>query len=293
MQNQNFIEFKKKRDLGSIISDTFKFLSTEWKSFFGTILKAAIIPILIAVGAVIYYVMSSTAVFGEMAKTTDFDSAFDLNFAELIIPIFIFIGTYLVAYALVTVNALSYIKSYIDNKGVVNLEQVNILAKDKFGAYVGLFFLNGIILFVGALFCFFPAIYLGVVLSVSICFLIFQNKSVTESITDSFNFIKGHWWETFGVLIVVQLIIGLIGFLADLPATFYQLINTGFGLKNEDAVEVLNIFKDPIYIALMVFSYFIKFILYTVTTVATVFIYYDIKEQGNPSTTIINQIGVE
>ncbi|WP_343330012.1 hypothetical protein [Polaribacter staleyi] len=293
MQNQNFIEFKKKRDLGSIISDTFKFLSTEWKSFFGTILKAAIIPILIAVGAVIYYVMSSTAVFGEMAQTTDFDSAFDLNFAELIIPIFIFIGTYLVAYALVTVNALSYIKSYIDNKGVVNLEQVNTLAKDKFGAYVGLFFLNGIILFVGALFCFFPAIYLGVVLSVSICFLIFQNKSVTESITDSFNFIKGHWWETFGVLIVVQLIIGLIGFLADLPATFYQLINMGFGLKNEDAVEVLNIFKDPIYIALMVFSYFIKFILYTVTTVATVFIYYDIKEQGNPSTTMINQIGVE
>ncbi|WP_158837879.1 hypothetical protein [Polaribacter sp. L3A8] len=293
MQDKIFIEFKKKRDLGAIISDTFKFLSTEWKSFFGSILKAAIIPIFVAIGAMIYYAISSTTVFGDMANTSDFDNPFNLNFTELIIPVFIFISAYLVAYALVTVSALSYIKSYIANKGVVNIKGVETLAKDKFGAYIGLFLLNGIIVFVGALFCFLPGIYLGVVLSLSICLLIFQEKSAMDAITDSFNFIKGHWWETFGVLIVIQLIIMVISVVVDLPATFYQFIHIGFGVKNEDAVEILNIFKDPIYIILLVFSYFIKFILYTVTTVATVFIYYDIKEQRNPSRTMINEIGVE
>ena len=293
MDHQNFIEFKKKRDLGLIISDSFKFITTEWKSFFGTILKAAVIPIFVAIGAMIYYVMCSTTVFGDIANTTNFNNPFNLNFKELIIPIFIFLVAYLVAYALVTVSALSYIKSYISNKGVVNIEEVTTLAKDTFGAYVGLFFLNGIIIFFGALFCFLPAIYLGVVLSLSICLLIFQDKSVVDAISDSFIFIKGHWWETFGVLIVIQLIIGVIGFLVDLPAAFYQFINIGFGLKDQDAVEILAIFKDPIYIALLVVSYFIKFILYTVTTVATVFIYYDIKEQRNASTDGINEIGLE
>ena len=293
MDHQNFIEFKKKRDLGLIISDSFKFITTEWKSFFGTILKAAVIPIFVAIGAMIYYVMCSTTVFGDIANTTNFNNPFNLNFKELIIPIFIFLVAYLVAYALVTVSALSYIKSYISNKGVVNIEEVTTLAKDKFGAYVGLFFLNGIIIFFGALFCFLPAIYLGVVLSLSICLLIFQDKSVVDAISDSFIFIKGHWWETFGVLIVIQLIIGVVGFLVDLPAAFYQFINIGFGLKDQDAVEILAIFKDPIYIVLLVVSYFIKFILYTVTTVATVFIYYDIKEQRNASTDGINEIGLE
>ena len=291
MNDNNFIEFNKKRDLGAIISDTFKFITTEWKPFLGTILKSAIIPIFVAIGAMIYYVMSSTTVFGDIASTTNFNNPFDLDFSELLIPGFIFMSAYLVAYALVTVAALSYIKSYITNKGVVNKEEVETLAKDKFGSYVGLFILNGIIIFLGALFCFLPAIYFGVVLSLSICLLIFQDKSVIDAISDSFNFIKGHWWETFGVLIVVQLIIGLISFIVDLPATLYQLINIGFGMKTQDTAEILNIFKDPIYIVLLVFSYFIKFVLYTVTTVSTVFIYYDIKEQGNTSTNSINEIG--
>jgi hypothetical protein len=53
---------------------------------------------------------------------------------------------------------------------------------------------------------------------------------------------------------------------------------------------------DPIYLSLLVFSNFVKFILYMVTIVATVFIYYDIKEQKYPSSTDsrgIDEIGVE
>ena len=38
MENNSFIEFKKERDLGAIITDTFKFIRENWKEYFLTVL---------------------------------------------------------------------------------------------------------------------------------------------------------------------------------------------------------------------------------------------------------------
>jgi hypothetical protein len=292
MNDQNFIQFKRKRDLGTMLSDAFKFLSIEWKPFFYTIFKTAIIPVLIAICLMIYYLFSFTQLFGDVAQTADFDNIFELNFSELFLPIIGFIFSYLIAYALISVSALSYIKSYITNNGVVNFEEISTSTKDKFGTYVGLFILNGIIVGFGILFCVLPGIYLSVVLSLSMCLLIFQNKGVMDSISDSFNFIKGHWLETFGILLVVQIIIGIIGFLVDFPVSLYSARSLGSDLFNQDTNEIFNIYKDPIYLFLLVLSTLVRFIMYLVTLVVTVFIYYDIKEQKNPSSDLINEIGV-
>ena len=140
MDNQNFIQFKKKRDLGTMLSDAFKFLTVEWKPFFYTIFKTAIIPVLIAIGIMIYYLMISVQAFSVMSETSDVDNFFDFNYSELILPIIGFVFSYLIAYALVSVSALSYIKSYISNNGVVNFEEVNAVTKSKFGAYLGCLF---------------------------------------------------------------------------------------------------------------------------------------------------------
>jgi uncharacterized membrane protein len=94
-------------------------------------------------------------------------------------------------------------------------------------------------------------------------------------------------------LIVVQLIVGVLGFIADLPASFYQTVDIASILQDQDSTDLLDAFTDPIYLLLIAFSYFVKFILFIVSTVATVFIYYDIKEQKNPSSDIIDEIGVE
>jgi hypothetical protein len=293
MNNQNFINFKRKRDLGKILSDTFQFLSTEWKPFFGTILKTSIIPVLIAICAMVYYAMSSISFFGEFSQTADFKDFFDFNFSELLLPIVAFFFSYLVAYALITVSALAYIKSYIANKGFVNFEEVQNLTKGKFWSYVGLFVINGIIVGFGLLFCVLPGIYLGVVLSLSICLLIFQDKSVLDAVNDSFSFMKEHWWETFGIILIVQILIAVLGGVVSLPATLYQATDIALLMQNGGSDELLSVFLDPIYLLLIVISYLVKFILYIVTIVVTVFIYYDIKEQKDPSTEVIDEIGVE
>jgi hypothetical protein len=292
MIEQNFIDFKHKRDLGAMLSDTFQFLNAEWKPFFGSILKISIIPILIAICTVVYSTMSSVSFLGDFDQVTDYDIV-NLNFSDLILPISIAIISYLTALASITVAALSYIKSYTAHKGFVNYQEIQNLTKEKFWPYVGLFIIVGIIVFFGMLFCILPGIYFGVVLSLSFCLVIFQNKGVLDAISDSFGFIKEHWWETFGILIVVQLLIAVASFLVDLPASFYQTVDIGSILKDQDTTELSSAFADPIYLSLIAFSYFVKFILYIVSIVVSVFIYYDIQEQKNPSSDSINEIGVE
>jgi hypothetical protein len=292
MIEQNFIDFKQKRDLGAMLSDTFQFLNAEWKPFFGSILKISIIPILIAICTVVYSTMSSVSFLGDFDQVTDYDIV-NLNFSDLILPISIAIISYLTALASITVAALSYIKSYTAHKGFVNYQEIQNLTKEKFWPYVGLFIIVGIIVFFGMLFCILPGIYFGVVLSLSFCLVIFQNKGVFDAISDSFGFIKEHWWETFGILIVVQLLIAVASFLVDLPASFYQTVDIGSILKDQDTTELSSAFADPIYLSLIAFSYFVKFILYIVSIVVSVFIYYDIQEQKNPSSDSINEIGVD
>ena len=292
MEDQNFINFKKTRDLGAMISDTIKFLSVEWKPFLGTILKISIVPIIIAICAVIYFAMISTDFILDLSQFNE-DSIFDeLNFSQILVPLLIYILSYIVAYSLMTVSSLAYIKSYIANKGFVNFDEVQKTTKDKFWSYIGLFILVAIIVGFGMLFCILPGIYFAVVLSLSICLVVFKNPGALDSISDSFGFIKGHWWETFGILLVIQILIGLIGFFAGLPASIYQGADMTTILQGQDPTELISSFQDPIYLVLMGFSYLINFILYLVSVVVIVFVYYDIKEQKNPSSEMIDEIGV-
>ncbi len=292
MEDQNFINFKKTRDLGAMISDTIKFLSVEWKPFLGTILKISIVPIIIAICAVIYFAMISTDFILDLSQFSE-DSNFDeLNFSQIFVPLLIYILSYIVAYSLMTVSSLAYIKSYIANKGFVNFDEVQKTTKDKFWSYIGLFILVAIIVGFGMLFCILPGIYFAVVLSLSICLVVFKNTGALDAISDSFGFIKGHWWETFGILLVIQILIGLIGFFAGLPASIYQGADMTTILQGQDPTELISSFQDPIYLVLMGFSYLINFILYLVSVVVIVFVYYDIKEQKNPSSEMIDEIGV-
>ena len=168
MEVQNFVNFKRTRSLGAMLSDTIKFLSVEWKPFFGTIIKISIIPVLIAIAFAVYFVMNLMPMYGDLLQLNQYENDINFNFSQIFLPFFGFIFAYLVAYALITVASLSYIKSYISNKGIVNYQEIQEVTKEKFWSFVGLFFLIGIIVGFGLLFCFVPGIYLGVVLSLSV-----------------------------------------------------------------------------------------------------------------------------
>lgn len=62
-----------------------------------------------------------------------------------------------------------------------------------------------------------PGIYLGVAFIFSTYFLIIRDCSVTASMSASMNLIRGQWWNVFGYIIVLQLIVGGLSYIFSIP----------------------------------------------------------------------------
>lgn len=296
MASQNFVNFKKVRSLGDMLSDTFKFLQTQWQPFFITIVKVAIVPVIIAIAAAIYFLTKFVPFYGEVMNLTNLEGGLEginFNFSSISLPFVLYGFCYLFAYALVTVAALSFIKSYIENRGIVNYTEIQNDIKSKLWSCVGLFILILSIVMIGSLFCFLPGIYFWVVLTLSTPILIFQSRGVLDSISDAFILIRDNWWQTFGILIVVQILIMVTSYITGLPASKYFDSSIQTFIQNQDLAALTTVFLDPIYLIFIVFSHIVNFILYIISTIVTVFIYFDIKEQNNPtSDDIIDEIGI-
>ena len=284
MYNNNYVEFKKERDLGAIISDTFKFLRLQWKPFFGVIIKNALLPLLVTIGASIFFMYKMFGLFDafDPYSTSYQENEFSSGF---FFTMMLFMALFsIITYVIMNITALYYIKSYIDNKGTVDYKMIKERVKDKFWSFTGLGILTILIVLVSAMLCFFPAFYTGVVLTLAAPILVFENRDVTDTISYSFTFFKGgHWWPTFGVMIVVGIIVNVLSYVFSMPAIIYYFIKMGTILTNDDPSLMLESFKDPIYIALNVLSYIGQFALYSVTFITNVFLYFDIDEQKNAS----------
>ncbi len=292
--NNEYVEFKKERDLGAIITDTFKFFRLEWKPFFTTTFKIALIPILIALAGILYYSYEQSNMFSsiDFENPNDFQSS-PFGGGGMLIATFVMFFSYLIAYIMINVAAMYYIKSYVDNEGKTNFEEIKQNVSNNLWAFVGLGFIIGVMVFVGMLFCVIPGIYVAIPLTLASSIYVFKGKEVMDSISYSFTFIKNHWWETFGVLIVVGLLITVLGSIFSIPSIIYMFIKTMSGIGENDPTAIMSLFSDPVYLFFTVVSYVGRFLFYAVTLVSTVLIYFDINEQKYASGTIeqIDRLG--
>lgn len=285
--NNEYVEFKKERDLGTIITDTFKFLRLEWKPFFTTVFKIAIIPILFAIVGVLYYTYETSNMFAAI----DFEnpnSVSDNPFSGggIVLAAIIMMVSFVIAYIMINVASMYYLKSYVDNKGQVSYDEISQNVKENVWSFIGLGILIGIMVGVGMLFCFIPGVYLGVVLSLATSIYVFKGKDVMETINYSFEFIKDNWWNTFGVLFVMGLLVAVLGYVFSIPAIIYMFARGFVGAINEDPSFMQSIFSDPFYLFFTIVSYVGRFLFYAVSLVSTVLIFFDINEQKYASGTI-------
>lgn len=278
MENNNVIAFKKERDLGAIITDTFKFIRENWKEYFLTVLKIVGPVLLVGLILMVLFLFSMSDLFTEIG-------AMETNPIGFLPQIFSFAFTlffvFVIMYTLLSMSSLYFIKSYIKNNGKPLFSEVKENILKNVWKFLGLGFLVTIVIFFGFMFCYLPGIYLGIVLSLASSIMIFEDKNVGDSFSHSFTLIKGEWWNTFGVLIVVWLLVSILGQAFSIPAIIYQFVKMGTVMDGNDPTEIFSIFKDPIYLVLNIFSYIFKFILYSIPLISTVFIYYDLNEQKN------------
>ncbi len=283
MENFSFIEFKKERDLGAIISDTFKFIRENWKEYFLTVLKI-VGPVLVgAVVLIVLFFMSFSDTMNDFTNQNIEPASFLSNiFSWFAVIIFAFA----ILYTLLSMSSLYFIKSYIENNGNPKFSDVKTNVLRNLWKFILLGFTVTISVVIGSVLCYLPGIYLMVTLSLATSIMVFEGKDVSDSFSHCFTLISGNWWNTYGVIIVVGLLILVLGQVFSVPVYIYQMIETGTFLGSDDPTQTISLFKDPIYLILNVASTVFQFVLYSITLISSAFIYFDLNEQKNQTGTL-------
>ncbi|WP_347372735.1 hypothetical protein [Aequorivita sp. Q41] len=269
------INFKKQRELGSILTDIFKFIRLNWKPLFGMIFKVAGPALLIMICAYVYYMQSIMGGLGLMESL----GSVSIFTANVTIAIFILFISGIIFYALLNGVVLHFIKSYIANYGVVVKEEVSTGVKNDFWKLIGTSLLVGIIVAVGTLFCVIPGIYFGVVLSTAYTIVVFNEKGVTDAISDCFNLIKNEWWITFATFLVVFLLYYFIMIIFQIPQYIYFFIKA-ISMGEEISADPSHIF-DWVYVSLTSIGMIFQYLLYSMIVIASAFVFFNLNEKKN------------
>jgi len=216
-------EFKKRRDFGQIINDTFTFIRQNFRSLMAT-----------------YFIFCGIFVLGGMLsmllqqyKTVNMFNTVDLNSGPRNISFTDRFGfEYLLAilfslasYAGTVVAILSYIAIYIQKGNQTpTTDEVWGYFKYYFLKVFGSSLLLSLMVGVGFLFCLLPGLWLIPFVSVVFPIMIMENGTLGYSFNRSFKLVKDNFWLTFGTLIVVYIIVYACMTIVILPTTLLSMI---------------------------------------------------------------------
>jgi len=217
MTNNAYIEFKKKRELGDILQDTFAFMRNEFKSFFNVFFKIVGPFLVVMMISLVLYMWFAADMLNtnNLAATNEIG---DAPGAPQFFALFFYLISLLTVYAMSQSTILHYIKSYTEGKGTINYEQIRTDVYASFWSFIGMMFLVSICVGIGILLCCIPGVYLWVPLSLSFSLMVFKQIGVGEAFTESFTLVKDHWWITFATLFVMAIIVGVASYAFALPS---------------------------------------------------------------------------
>ena len=109
--------------------------------------------------------------------------------------------------------AISYLRVYWDHYQAGIEERISIgevlgVMLKKLGVYLMWSVFCGLVVFIGFLFLFVPGIYIGISFTFGSYLLILWDIGLGKIITESMAMEKGNWWKTFGINVVMYLLVG-------------------------------------------------------------------------------------
>ncbi len=263
--NPQKIEFQRYRDFGQIINATFEFLRENFKQL---------------AKAVIYLVgpfVLLTGIFGGLYQKDLFSftstvkslSEFGIAFG---LYIFFAILTSLVLESTIYSYILLYLKRQDDIP--IEVDEVWLMVKSK-TLKILLFSIGyGLVTVFATILLIIPGIYVSVSLMIIFIVGLNEDKGFFDSMSRSFYLVKNKWWFTFGLLIVLSLIQGFLGFLFQIPqyiAMFVVAFNSAEGNGTSSTTEI-------IFIVTTIISS-LNFIFYSISFIGIAFHYFSLVEQ--------------
>lgn len=274
MENQH-IQLKAERTISSIISDSFKFARSNFAELNSLFIKSLLIPFVIVVLLGGIYAATAPTGFNPDPDLSPFGLTYFLMMVASVVYMVLMVGV-----------VLNYVKAYADSSLEIDQSAVIIQGRKVALSILGYIIVMVILLILGLILFVLPGIFVYVPLLIGYVALVMENKSIKAAITRGFQLVKGEWWVTFGTLLGVGIVFGIISFAFQLPVFAYTMLK-GFGVAEEVSASGGGV--DVIAAVLTMVSAAFTYLLYMVFMIALALIYFDLDEKKG-STGLLEQI---
>lgn len=216
------IQLFEQRDFGNKINATFQYIIQNMRSL-GLALVYIVGPVALIAGIATGVMQSDMLQFARDSGDVNNQSPMAVfqMMTKFISPTFWLAMVFSVlANVAVIVTTYAHMKIYDRTKSsVISVADVWTELQPMIGRTLIISILNSIIIVIGFLFFFIPGLYVAVVLSLSLAVTAFEGTDFGVTWSRCFQLIRDKWWSTFGLIVVMGIIVSLIGLLFAVPAT--------------------------------------------------------------------------
>jgi hypothetical protein len=204
------MEIKKERTTGELINDSFSFVSKNFIGLYKPILLIASPFALIS--AFFYSKIQLSAITEQEYGNPVFNNA-------------IYIGSLLAANVLLYGVVYGYIYFYIkQGKGTFGIEDIWTFVSHHISKILGGLMFMVLFVVLGLFFFIIPGIYLLITLLFFVAVLLFEGLDYKTAFLRCLMIIRGKWWSTFGLVMLVNGIILVFGVIIKIPEIIYTML---------------------------------------------------------------------
>lgn len=227
------IKFRKKRELGDILSDSFEFIKQEYKPI-SSLIFTYVLPFLILYGIVQVYIQMK--LIGNIDLSDP--EAMMANIGPVYKNIFLFSLFGIFVQSLLIGTYYSYIEIYIKKgKGNFKLSEIKPQLFSNSLIALGAGFVVFILTMIGIVMCIVPGIYFANTFSIVVMIALFERKGFGDAMSRSWKLVNFQWWNTLLINIVGIVIIWAAGFVLTLPAMLAGITSTIIGVKETGVIN--------------------------------------------------------
>ena len=260
--NQTKIEFRKVRDFGALLGVTFDYIKQNIKLLFKSNLLIGSPFILLA------------GVFMGIYQSSIFNFRVQPEIEQFAIPFLFSMFFMMLSYLVIIIVTYSHLILYKNSEaGNFDIDDVWQNVKRNFWMILFTGIGYSILSFIGFVFLIVPGIYLSIALSIIFIVRLEERLKFFEAVSRCVKIVSGNWWFTFGIIIVVGMIQGFLGFILYVPNYIVTIFLAFAGVDSNtgDLGRVL-------YIISSIIATF-GVLLYSISTIAIAFQYYNLVER--------------
>lgn len=236
------VEFRKIREFGEIINDTFLFVKQNFKPLMKTFFYLCGFFVLASmISAIMQQIGMQKALTGGFGSDSEvaisqFTQLFTFNYLVLVV--------FLMAnYTAIYVAIISYIALYTEKgRETPTVEEVWGYFKYYFFRVMGSSIVVGIFLLLCAVACFIPFVYMFPIMSLFFPVMILENADFGYSFSRCYKLVRDNWWVTAGTIFVLWIITYATMSFVSLPAiilTFFSAF-TAEGKAMSNSVIIIS-----------------------------------------------------